>query len=359
MATLNLADFSAVMNLIYGDRAVKQFRTDLVLANLLAVDNDKNSTCTWPAKFFARSSAGPRNEGHDAVDGDFTHNDRLQATLAWAQYFGYAKVSGLSQALAAANGGPGIDVDALEEEVDDALDELSQVVGADLYAGNVGASPIEFEGLARAVDSTGTYAGISQGAQADWASGENSIALASISVDNIRTQLHRPFKDATGKWPEFDVCPGNVWDAVAALFNDQTRQNIAVDEVMTSARGLVNLKAAGGFRAIMVDGVPLIEDKDCTANTMYSLHSRWLSIRQVPAAGSSMHPSTMQRILKNLTGIDMPEDDVAEMMRSTAGFLQPSIEALDKTGDNMKVMAKVYAQLRLTRRQAASKLIFT
>ncbi len=355
--SLSLADISAVLNIQFGDQISDQFRRDVLMPNLLAVESDRNAVCTWPAKFDDRDTAGPRGEGHDAVNDDFSAHLRKQASLPWATYQAFAKVSGLAQSTAGANTGLGVDADLLEEEVGDALDEMAAVISQHTYAGNATNSPTEFEGLARAVDSTGTYAGLAQGTYADWASGEETLATGSLSLENLRTKLHRPFKDATGAWPEFVVCSGALWDKTSALFNDNSRQ--FVDTISTSARGAVNLRAVGGFRAIMVDGVPYVEDRHCTANTFYALHSRWLSYRQVPSKLSRMHPSHVQKVLKELTGMALEEDDVLALLRRGNNRLQPEIIALAQTGDSFKVMMKVYAQLRLKRRNAAAKLVLT
>ena len=47
------------------------------------------------------------------------------------------------------------------------------------------------------------------------------------------------------------------------------------------------------------------------------------------------------------------------MIAARGKRLQPTIEALDKTGDNFKVMIKCYLQLRLRRRNCAAKLTLT
>ncbi len=355
MAGATLSDISAVLNLVYGDRLESQIRRDVILPNLLAVESDANSSCTWPVKFTGRNTASAKAEGHEVASGDFSTDIKKQATLAWAEYFGYAKVSGLAQSIAALN--PGAGEDLLGSEVQDAIEELSVLLSSDTYAGTVGSSPTELSGLGEAVDSTGTYAGLAQGTYSEWASGEDTLAAASLSIANLRTKLHRKFKDGAGVWPEFVVCDGTRFDAVCALYNDQTR--LMVDTITTAARGQVNLKAVGGFRAVEVDGIPYIEDRHATSATFYALHSRFLSYRQVPKGLSAMHPSAIQRAVKALTGDDLPLDAVAAMIAARSGRLQPFIEALAKDGDSMKVMVGWYGQLRLKRRSGAAKLLLT
>lgn len=356
MAGAVLSTISAVMNLVFGDPIADQMRRDVILPNLLSVVEDRNATLSWKVKFTGRNTAAAKAEGYDAVGGDYSTDLRKPASLAWAEYFSFASVSGLSQALAALNAGAGFD--ELGEELSDAVKELSVLLSSDSYAGTVGSSPTQLSGLGEAIDSTGTYAALAQGTYSEWASGENSLAAASLSISNLRTKLHRPFKDGCGQWPEFVICPPTQFDLICALFPEQTR--LMVDVVNTRARGAVNLKAIGGYRAVEVDGIPYIEDRHCTASTLYAVHSDYLSYRQIPAAGSSVSSAfTVQQALRDLTGDNLPLQEVESMLAARSGRLVPYLEVLGKTGDNMKVMVKWYGQIKLKRRNAAAKLLLT
>lgn len=354
MAGATLSTVSAVLTVIYADAMADQIRRDVLLPNLLQVENDRNASCLWNVKFTGRTTAGPQAEGYTVDPAtDFSTHLRKQATLAWAEYFSTARVSGLGEAVNRASAGTSL----FNQELVDAVDELAVELSEDTYAGNVGASPAEIEGLARAVDSTGTYAGLAQGTYSEWASGEQSLAAGSLSLANLRTKLHRTFKDACGMWPEFVVCPGDLWDSVSALFNDNTR--ILVDSINTQARGEVKLKAVGGFRAIEVDGIPYIEDRHCTASTFYALHSSALSYRQVPAVDPDVDLGALQRAIKDLTGLTLEPDDIQQMLVRGTQRLQPAIKMLGPTGDNTDAIVKWYGQLRLKYRNRAAKLLLT
>ncbi|MCI0346683.1 MAG: hypothetical protein L0221_14765, partial [Chloroflexi bacterium] len=291
----------------------------------------------------------------DVEDADFSTDVRKQATLTWAEYFGYAKVSGLAESIAAANAGEGEDL--LLSESKDAIEELSVKLSEHTYSGSVDASPTELEGLARAVDSTGTYAALAAATYTEWASGEDTLATASLSLANLRTKLHRKFKDGCGIWPEFVTCSGTLFDLVCGLYNDQSR--IMVTEIHTSARGNINLKAVGGFRAVEVDGIPYIEDRHATASTFYANHSANLSYRQVPKAGSAASPEQVRAAIKALTGDDLPLEAIAEQLKKGSSRLQPWVKALAATGDSTKLMIGWYGQLRVKHRNRASKLLLT
>ncbi len=353
---MNLSTISAVLNLILAMSIEDQFRRDALLVNLIPVETEANSTVSWDVKFSARNSAGAKAEGYEVQSSDFTTDTRKLATLAWAHYEAYAYISGTALRISAANGrDPGGD-GKLREEVLDASNELAVKLGQNAYNGSVAASPTEIEGLARAVDATGTYAGLAQGTYSEWASGENTHALASLSLDAIRTKLFRPFKDATGHMPEFVICPGNVFDAVVALFDAKTT---IFTTALTMANGQQVDLARLGFRAVVVDGVPFLEDRHCTANTMYALHSRYLSWRQVPAAFTTMDPGQLQGMIREVTGQTVEINEIATAQMAARSKLTVQMNALAKTGDSTKLQIVMDVQLRLKRRNAAAKLTLT
>lgn len=355
MATVALSAITAVMNLLYGDAMADQIRRDVLMPNLLPVRTGRNSTMTWTVKSAARAAGGAFAEGADMSDSDFDSHHRLQASLAWAEYRTGAKVSGLSEALSRVNGSPALDPSLFNDEIRDAIDYLAVLISQHTYSGNVAASPTQLAGLATAVDSSGSYAGIDPGTYTDWVAAENTLATADLSLDNISQNLIRPIKDNCGMYPVFMVSSGSVFDKVKALFGDSVRY---LDEVQTIDGGTVNLKARGGFRAIEVDGVPLIEDRHATSNTIYGFARDAVEYQQVPAVGPDQAGVIIQAV-KALTGMTLEEDQVAAMLRASTQRLQPTIEMLGKTGDNHKAMVKVYAQIGVRYRNRTGKLTLT
>lgn len=364
MAALVLADIVAAFNLLYMDDMADVIRRDSVLLSLLSVQEDRNQSCVWTVKASARNTAKV-STGADVVSGDFSQHERLQASLAWARYEGYAAVDGLAQALAAANApgriGVTLDPDVLREEVMDAVDEVAMLLSAHSYTGNPSSNQISGVDTMAAGN---TYAGIDKTALAtptDWEASVQTAAAAALDFDVLRTKLIRPFKDATGRLPEFITCDGPTFDKIGLLFGSDRRW---VDTVTTASAGTVNLKLAGGFNALEFDGVPIIEDRHATANKLYAWDSRSSSFRQIPNMQSAMVPSDrVQAAMKALTGSGFPSDAVdrivAERVKSATGRLQPSIHPLAKLGDSERMMVKVYLQLRHKNRKAHSQLTLT
>jgi len=358
MATVSLSAFSAALSLIFMSRTTEQFRTDVVLPNLLAVKQGRNATCVWNAKFSGRSAGGAYSEGADMADADYDAHTRAKASLNWAQYRKGAKVSGLAQAVAAASNGSGAgDLnDILLEEVIDATHDLTVEVSSDLYGGDPSASPTELAGAAIAIDGTaGTFAGLASATYSDWLASEQTLATSQLSQEKLRTLLHRPVKDATGRDPDFVTCPGALFDKVRGLADENKDTTVMV----RGANGMVDIYAAMGVRAVTIDGVPYIEDRHCTANTFYAWSARDVEIRQIPAANSRVSPNEVRQAFLALTGTEVPLSDIEAGLRQLhgeGGRLVPYVQLLASTGDAMKVMVKVYLQLAWKRRNSFAKL---
>lgn len=357
MATLARADISAAMSLILQDPMVDQFRRDIVLLHLLTVKNNgRNDTLTWNPKFTGRTAGGPYAEGADMSDGDFDSHVRQKATLNWAEYRAGAKVSGLAMSVSGAGGYAGVGSDLFDEELRDAIDKMAIDVGSDMYAGDPTASPVELAGAAIAIDSSGTFAGLNSGTYTEWVSGENTLATASLSFDELRSKLIRPVKDATGRDPDFVMCPGTVFDSIKALASD-AGMNAIVNEVRVNGVTIDITRAAGAY-AVQVDGVPFIEDRHCTSSTLYAITASDVEVVQLPSITPARDPARVAAAIKALTGVDTQPTEV-EMRMRRSGVVVPTIEFLAQTGDAYKAMCKVYLQLKWRTRRGHAKLTLT
>ena len=352
---LVLATIAAALSLVFDEQISDNFRRDAVLPNLLRVVPSGNDTATWKTKIAARNTAAAVAEGHTVVDGDFSTDTRLTASLTWAHYESYFALSGTAMRISAANGGGGDNGGALIEEMTDSLDELTVKISSDSYAGAVTASPVQVEGLARAVKSSVAYAGIDPATYTTWVAAQNTLATASLSIANLRTKLLRPYKDANGKMPEFVICDGATWDLIAALGDSKTV--ISIDTI-TTAMGRVNL-AELGFRAVRIDGVPFIEDRHCTTSVLYALDSKNVFYRQTPPLVASMDPAILQRAIKDLTGKDVGSNDIVAAQLRMQGRLTPQINLLAKSGDSTRGQAVIDLRLCVRSRAKTAKLTLT
>lgn len=355
MATVALSAISAVLSLIYSDRMSDLVNRSVVLPNLLPVRPDGNGAAYWTVKSAARTAGGAYSEGADMADGDYDAHARLQATLAWAEYRKGAKVSGLSEAVARANGSNALGSSVLDDEIRDAIDDLAVDLSEHSYSGVVGSSPTQLAGLAASVAASGSYAGIDPTSYTDWVSAVGTFALADMSFTNLRAQGLRLFKDATGMWPVFGVCSGTVFDAIHNLFNDQSQ---FLYEVQTLDGRTINLKQVFGGRALEIDGTPIVEDRHATASTIYWFGMDSAEYRQVPIVTPAQFGEVVAAV-KALTGVDLDPNEVRAALVAATTRLQPGIDVLARTGDAFKAQVKWYGQLCVRNRRRVAKTTLT
>jgi hypothetical protein len=366
MATLSLSAISVAMSLMLQDDFAHQTPRTSVLLGVLRVVPGRNSALTWNPKFNTRATAGPYAEGADMADGDYDSDTPVQAALSWSNYRAGAKVSGLAEAVAAAGGYVG-GASAMAVEVNDGLGELLKAISEDLYDGDPAASPTELAGAAIAIDSdTGsTFAGVDPATYGDWTSGENSVASADLSKQKIRELLFRPVKDAKKRLPDFVTCPGDVFDTLLGIVGEE-----AMTDTIYINGSEVNARQVAGARAMTIDGVPILEDEDCTASTLYAWTWADVELHQVAAADVAQQQSgilgfqvsldQVVEAMRMLTGIeDIGLDDVKARLQQRVGRLLPVIQVLAPTGDAYKVMIKAYLQVKWRSRNGFAKLTLT
>ena len=359
MAVTALSAVSAVLNLVYGPGVTETLRRDSVLMNVVRARPMANSTATWRVKIGARNTAAEHAEGYDVQSSDFSTDTRLQATLNWAHYEAYAAITGTAQRISTANSarqnsGYGT---LLDEEMMDAANELTVKMSTHCYSGSEAASPVQLGGLARAVKGSVSYAGIDPATYTTWIAGENTDSLANLTLDLIRRKAFRPVLDATGKRPDIAILPGALHDLVSGLI-DPAQRVILPFMAPVGPNGTpqqVNL-ASLGFTGFMLDGVPFVEDRHCTTNTIYAGSLADIEFQQTPPEWTSMDPGQIAGMIKELNGRTVPIDLITQAIQNSTSRLTAQINALSKTGDSTKCQLVLDAQLCLKRRNAWAKL---
>jgi hypothetical protein len=366
MATLSLANRSAVMNLIFRDSLAVQFNDKYPALQLFEVESGSNAVCTWPAEFETRTAGGAYAEGADMASGDYDSNTTLQASQSWAFYRKGARLSGTVQAVVSANGGLPMNMNLVESEIKGGVKSLFKDLNTHLYSGNVGASPVQLAGLAAAIDSStaAPYAGIDGATYTSWKSGEGSIAVASLSIANVRTYLLNPVRNAHGLNPDFVLCDEVFYDKVKVLadssgevpFMYMNGQRVILRDI--------------GVQAVMVDGVPFVYDRFCTTNTAYAITREHIKIVQLPPVtglytGDEAVAASNANVIANMVAgmeansLMVNEAEIMQALLAMSRRIQPVMEPLAKTGDADNYMVKWYGQIKVVRRDTHAKLILT
>lgn len=140
----------------------------------------------------------------------------------------------------------------------------------------------------------------------------------------------REIYEKCGENPDVAMTTPTLFNAIGGLFDD-TRRNI---EVANTARGPVRLDF--GFRALELDGMVIVKDKDATAKTIYYLQTAEVEFLYLP--------SPEQRMLLNAMNMQVQADD--GFGEVPLGFV---FEMLSKTGASDKAQIRSTCQLRVRR----------
>lgn len=357
MAVLALAGVTDALSLILADRAKRQFREDSVLLNLLEFVPASNANLTYAVKFDGRSAGGAYAAGAAFNASEIDSHTRDQATAAWANYRHAAEVADETMDIVSRTGGAeGFDI--LATEVFDAIVKLSRTLGAAVYAGaGPGASPPELGGAAIAIDnSTSAFYGIDRSSVAAWRATENAAAsgLSGLDSDEINSKLIRPGVDATGRVPDAITVPGAVFDHITGLADANAD---AVKTVRNYRGERVAIETLLGTRTVSVRGVPVIEDRDCTAGTAYAWYFDRVRMRYVPRDDFHVTPAQLAPMLASLAGIVADETEIqAQMLLARQSFM-PILTHAAKLGTSERVFVRSgNCQLQWDEPRAFSKI---
>lgn len=296
MATFSFADLSASYPQLYRElRPQMQRKTPLLrVLPVKAVNTGQN--IGWDVTFAGQVANSVNLDGGNFLTA--AADPQVAATLGFGAYSAPVKVTTKAQWTGAAIGAPGYDFlsNFIQRNMVEGMNALVKKLNQDLYIGAAGNS---MTGLSSAVASTGTYANISQGSQAGWASTSqgNSGSLRSLTLALIKAQISAIAIASPKGRPDIAVMQPAVFNTLEGLFDGTLytqagRNDLQFGQVMTNG-GLVK---ATGFRSLYwaSGGITFIEDPDCvnsavtnTNNCIYFLNSDSVEVQYLPPAGVS------------------------------------------------------------------------
>ena len=351
-ATSTTTITDVIVSAMRAERIRNQINRRCVLLNLLSYEMC-GDPLSWSVKFRGRTAAGV--VAQTAAAPTATQDTPVLATLSVGEYADTAAVTGRAESAArlALNplgvaGGPSL----MRSEIDDAVGNIAETLANDIYSGSGSNSII---GLATAVDSTGTYANIAQSSYSEWASIEDTGALASVSFEMIREFL-TDIEDWSGERPDFAVTTPAVLDKCKGLFSSYdpyvSKVNIGGKDVMLS-----------GARAINIEGIWLVGDPRCTAGTMYALNSNHIALRSMPHAAFSaagVSPDSFAAEFTRVTGDAMTAAEAGAMIgKALNGGITPFIKDLGASGNQESKEVFCYPQLQVKGRKFHGKLVLS
>lgn len=360
MAQLGLSGVTDAINLVYRDEIAKNFIENASpILRLVQKVADGNSTCTWSVKFRARAAGGAYAPGSDFDTSEIAAHTRDQASLAWANYRESFDIADETIDIVAASGGAE-GTNLILTETMDCVGALARYLSTHVYSGS--GSSNQLLGLASWVDNqtASPVAGIDPNAVAAWRGNETTHALASLTLEAIRTKAIRPSKDAVRSDAGLVlVGSGTVTDAVKGLFDE------SADTVKSFNAGggrFLDLSAAVGQSAMSIDGIPYIEDPFATASTMYCIHVPSLALKYVPiarATGADAVPAVAAR-MSAILDVEVSEQEAQELIGEMTGMFAPGLVEIGKQGTSSRgIIRSGNVQIACKRRDAHTKLTLT
>ena len=338
------------------------------LIHLLDSKVATGAQCTWTVEFSGQSNAVATAETATYTPSDSTSEIEKLASLGFGKYEKHSAVSGKAERIAAAVPTPpgarslvGAKNKLLMSRAERSYQRVVRGVASDIYAGVTGQNPEQIVGLAQAVDSTGTYAGLAQGTYSEWASVEDTVTTAALSISAVREKLILPIFNACGKYPTVLAAGSTIFLGLLNLLGSSSDPYVRGIEV-PGPGGTVR-KLAAGTKAFMIDEIPVILDRDCTAGTIYGLNTEHLWFEQLPTIQYGFSDEEIMAALTmiNPAAAGLTDDQlikIANAIRNPTGIL-PQFKLLGAVGDQEQVICTSYAQLVVELRNAHGKLAVT
>lgn len=222
--------------------------------------SESGGTSIMQPLLYATTSAGGWYSGTDTLD--TSANDQITAAeFSRAHIYGNITIAHTDELQ---NTGDAQIIDFVRAKVQAAEMTMSDSMGTGLF--NTGTDTKAIIGLGLAVDSAGTYGGISRTTSTWWAADEDS----STTVLTMAA-MQAAYGDVTvgNDKPTCGVTTQDIHDSYMNLLTPQ--QRFVDDET-----------AKGGFTNILFNGMPIMVDSHCTASNLFMLNEKYIQLLYHP-----------------------------------------------------------------------------
>lgn len=299
---------------------------------------------------FGTATGSTIDEG--AAVSTFNKDEVIPALLNYGNYIDAFEVTGRALATAAVTDMPrSMDQAAamaamgalLSEELGDCIERILKKVSIDCYTGT-GATNIIHGLLATngPLDTTGTYAGIARSSYAQWASNEldaNDGAYNGLGfLPAMRALQSAIFTASEGRRPDVWVCGSAIHDLIGA----ELEATAVISKEIFLSTGPIKLP--GGYMELSFDGVPILKDLDCPADTIVALNTRHLYLE-------SLKDFADPRINGKIAIVPMTS------VEGQSTGLEAAVLPLARAGDKTQLALYAYPQLVCNRPNSCGSII--
>lgn len=205
---------------------------------------------------YATTTAGGAYSGSESLN--TAANDQITAAEFDLKFY-YSNIT-VTRGDELKNSGKAQMVNFVKSKVQLAEKTLSDTLGTALY--NVGTAAKELVGLRLAIDSAGTYGGISRTTYSWWSAQEDSSTTA-LSIGAIQSLIG----DCTqgNSRPTVITTTQDIFDDLFGLLQPQQRY--------TDSK-----TADAGFQNLMFAGIPVIVDNHCPASHLFAINEDYIHL---------------------------------------------------------------------------------
>lgn len=376
MAAATTSAIVSALSTLYPALIGDNINRQIVLPHLIDVRPMGGNAAVGTAKFTGKSAASATTETATFALSDATTESKVPYSFTRAKYKDVGAVTGSAEGVAQTIGSMygaqsllGEEAQLLLAEAMDSFFRVQQGIAVDMYAGQTGQTPAQMVGLAYIVDSnTGvTIGSIDPGTYSEWVSVEDSVAAASLTLEAVRTKLLTPVFTACGKKPTFLITDPTNFDRLRGQYGAATTPYIT-EMLLPAPRVDGQLPRAprkmllAGMDAFAIDGVPVLRDNNCTANTIYALNTEHLWLEQLGRTPTDIGAIQTSLLTLNPSLLDMIApgvvEEMAALIRNTRA-VKPFFKELGATGDHTTFIATADVALVTNRRNAHGKLAVT
>ncbi len=342
MSLVAMAQIASSLTTIFEEQITSQINRATVLLQVLPVGpGTTGKNISWNARF-GTAVGGARAEGLAVA---VLNNDtKVPATLEFGTYDDAFGVTGKAMAAARAARNPEELANLFVDELGDCVERLAKGIAQDLYEGTGATDHIM--GLVYTgggIMNTGQYAGIDRGTYPQWQGTvmENGGVGRALTFDLMR-EMRRRIYSASGLKPDLIVTTPELHEKYGKLFGQQRRY---VQEVRLRGQ---TISLDGGYQMLEFDGIPVLEDVDCTAESMLFLNTRFVRVVQLADQVDNVNQS-MSMI--GLAGT--PEEQLGQPTAKLTARVNP----LGRDGDSYKFQLICYPQLQVRRPNSCGVII--
>lgn len=340
MATVTYSAIAASLTTKFRQQIESQINRATISLQLLPKSDDADGKEVRWATSFGTAVGTARAEGADVST--FNNDDKVPAILDYANIDDAFAITGKAIRAAAAAGNPAQLAALFKEQMKDSTERLAKGIAGELYTGDGSATHIH--GLLAAsgpLALTGTYANIDRSTYPQWASNvlSNGGVARALSRPLMR-RMRRNIFESSGRKPNLILCSPAIHEAYGNTFQQERRY---VQEVTLNGQ---TVKLDAGYAMLEFDGVPVIEDVDCTDGEMLFLDTTCTVIRQLPDVGAG-NPA-----FDTVEVRGTPEHNMGD--RPTQ--ISARVNYLSKDGDKVKFQLITYLALQARRPNALGRL---